>query len=405
MRSNDFRPDGSQVESAGAVERPSPKRPRKALRKFFLPPQGSRRWRRALPWMTLLVILVGLVVGAAHAWAWTNSSAFCGTTCHTMPPQYASYQLSAHSRVSCVECHIGREFVGKQLPRKAEHAQFIFQMAFGLYKYPVYVKGMRPARDACETCHTPAKFSNDSLVVKPHFALDESNTASSTQLVMHIGGGMQREGLGYGIHWHVENKVEFSSTDPLDQDIPYIRVTKPDGTVMEYTDATAGLDTSTVKQVDLKTMDCMTCHNRVSHAIPYPDQSVESSMARGVISSDIPFIRREAAKALTAGYASNDLAFAGIAQALDTFYKTSYRDFYVAEADKLHAAIAEVQRIYSVSVFPDQALDWNTHPDNLGHINSPGCFRCHDGKHLDSAKKPIRLECDLCHSVPVVTGS
>ena len=390
--------------AAERVKRVPRKRVRKALRKFFLPPQGSRRWRRILPWCTVLVILVGLVVGGAYGWAYTNSPAFCGTTCHTMPPQYASYQLSAHSRVSCVECHIGREFIGKQLPRKAEHSQFIFRMAFGLYEYPIFVKGMRPARDACETCHTPAKFSNDSVVVKQHYLPDETNTASSTYLVMHIGGGTQREGLGYGIHWHVENKVQFASTDHLDQNIPYIKVTAADGTVTEYRDITSSFDASTVKDGDLKTMDCMTCHNRVSHSIQYPDQSVESSLARGVISSDIPYIRREAVKALTLGYANQDEAFAGIALALDTFYKTSYPDFYATGANEIQAAVKELQRIYSVSVFSDQKLDWTTHPDNLGHINSPGCFRCHDGKHLDSAKKSIRLECNLCHSIPIAAG-
>ena len=206
MSSQDLGREEDQVAvDTGRAKRIPHKRVRKALRKFFLPPQGSRRWRRILPWFTLLVIIIGLVVGGAYGWAYTNSPAFCGTTCHTMPPQYASYQLSAHSRVSCVECHIGREFIGKQLPRKAEHSQFIFRMAFGLYEYPIFVKGMRPARDACETCHTPAKFSNDSVVVKQHYLPDETNTASSTYLVMHIGGGTQREGLGYGIHWHVEN--------------------------------------------------------------------------------------------------------------------------------------------------------------------------------------------------------
>ena len=404
--------DGTQAQAstdqAASTKQPKPRsrrRVRKALRMFFLPPQGARIWRRLLPWATVLVIIVGAIIGSAHAWAWSNSPGFCGATCHTMPPQYATYELSPHSRVSCVECHIGRDFIGKQLPRKAVHMQFIFRMAFGLYEYPIYVKGMRPARDACETCHSPIKFSNDSLIVKQKYAPDENNTPSSIYLVMHIGGGSQRQGLGYGIHWHVENKVQFVSTDALDQNIPYIRVTKADGTVTEYTDITANFNTSSVAPGGLKTMDCITCHNRVSHTIPYPGESLDNSLARGAISIDIPFIRREALKALTKGYANEAQAFAGIAQSLGTFYMTSYSDFSATGADKIQAAITEVQRIYSVSVFSDQLLDWDTHPDNLGHIDSPGCFRCHDGKHLDAAKKAIRLECNLCHSVPVVAGS
>jgi hypothetical protein len=380
------------------------KRVGRRLRKFFLPPEGSRLWRRVLPWATLMVIIIGIVVGSAHAWAWTNSPAFCGTTCHTMPPQYASYQLSAHSRVTCVECHIGREFIGKQLPRKTEHMQFIFRMAFGLYEYPIYVKGMRPARDACETCHAPTKFSSDALVVKQHYLPDQTNTPYSISLIMKIGGGTQREGLVRGIHWHIENKVQFISTDKLDQTIPYVRVTNSDGSVDEYVDAGSKFDTSSIDKSSLKTMDCITCHNRVSHTVAAPVDSIESSISRGVISGDIPHIRDLGVQALTREYADQEQAFAGIAQALHTYYKTSEPEFYATGLDKLEAAIAEIQRIYSVSVFKDQKVDWNTHPDNVGHINSPGCFRCHDGKHLSAAKQAIRLECNLCHSIPVVTA-
>lgn len=73
-------------------------------------------------------------------------------------------------------------------------------------------------------------------------------------------------------------------------------------------------------------------------------------------------------------------------------------------ADKITDAIAVLQQVYTDTVFIDQKMDWNTHPSNIGHINSPGCFRCHDGKHLNANNEAIRLECNLCHSVPIVTG-
>ena len=394
------------VESAADQVKPRPRRRvRRALRRFFLPPEGSRLWRRMLPWVTVVVILIGLAAGGAHGWAWTNSPAFCGTTCHTMPPQYASYQLSPHSRVTCVECHIGREFIGKQLPRKTVHMQFVFRMAFGLYEYPIYVKGMRPARDACETCHSPAKFADDSLRVKQHYLKDEANTAYSISLIMKTGGGTQREGLGRGIHWHIENKVQFMSTDKLDQKIPYVRVTNSDGSIDEYADVESGFDTSSVDSSSLKTVDCITCHNRISHTVAQPADAIESSLSRGVISGDIPYIRDLGVQVLTREYANQEQALAGIAQALDAYYKTSYPEFYATEGDKVQAAIAEIQRIYSVSVFEEQEVDWNTHPDNVGHTDFPGCFRCHDGKHLNAANEAVRLECNLCHSIPVVTGS
>jgi mono/diheme cytochrome c family protein len=87
---------------------------------------------------------------------------------------------------------------------------------------------------------------------------------------------------------------------------------------------------------------------------------------------------------------------------LDRYYQNSL--YYKGHEDEIHAAIKEIQNIYDRTVFQDQKIDWTTHPNNLGHINSPGCFRCHDGKHLDSKQQAIRLECNLCHSVPVVSG-
>ena len=394
-----------KVECAVPAKRRRRKRVRKALRIFFLPGQGSRRWRRVLPWVALLVILIGVGTGGAYFWTWTNSPAFCGQLCHTMPPQYAAYQLSPHSRVSCVECHIGREFILQQIPRKSVHTQFLFRTAFGLYEYPIYATSMRPARVACETCHSPDKFSDDSVRVKKHYLPNESNAEYDIYLIMKTGGGTKREGLGRGIHWHVENEVQFLSTDKLDQNIPYIRVTNDDGSVDEYVDVESDLDTSSIDEKDLKTMDCITCHNRISHSIPTPAESVDSSISRGVISSDIPYIRDLAVQVLTRDYPDQEQAFVGIDQALDTYYKRYQQDFYATGQDKLQAAIAEIQRIYSVSVFKDQDLDWNTHPNNVGHIDSPGCFRCHDGKHLDAADQAVRLECNLCHSIPVVAGT
>lgn len=397
--------DSAEKFEPAGPKRSRRKRVRSALRTFFRPQSGSPWWRRALPWLTGVVILIGLVIGGAYTWAWTNSPGFCGEICHTMPPQFVSYELSPHSRVACVECHIGRDFIGKQLPRKTEHLQFIFRTIFHIYDYPIFATSMRPARDACETCHAPDKFSNDSMTVKKHYTPDEANTEYSIYLIMHTGGGTAREGLGRGIHWHIENKVQFQSTDKLDQNIPYVKVTNSDGSVEEYVDAASDLDPKSVDPKKLKTMDCITCHNRASHEIAAPVDSVESSMSHGVISTDIPYIRDLAVQVLTRQYADQQQAFAGIAQALDDYYKKSQPAFYATGADKLKAAIAEIQRIYSVSVFSEQKLDWTTHPNNVGHIESAGCFRCHDGKHLNTAKQAIRLECNLCHSIPVVAGA
>ncbi len=379
------------------------KRFARTLRNFFRPARGSSTWRRVLPWATALVVVIGVVIAAAYLWTYTNSPEFCGQSCHTMPPEYAAYELSPHSRVKCVECHIGRDFIGAQIFRKAGDLRHVIAATFKTYEYPIYAKNMRPAPQICEKCHSPEKFSDESLRINTHFASDEANTESSIYLLMKTGGGTKSEGLGRGIHWHIENKVEFLSTDKLDQTIPYVRVTYDDGSVTEYVDAESDLDTSAVAPNSLKTVDCMTCHNRITHVVPMPDQAVDSAIARGVISSDIPNLRKKGVEALTREYLDKDEALAGIAE-LEGYYEQTYPDFYSQSQDEVEAAVAELQRIYSASVFEDQKVDWTTHPDNLGHIYFPGCFRCHDGKHLSAENEAIRLECNLCHSVPVVSA-
>jgi hypothetical protein len=377
---------------------------REKLRNFFFPPAGSPRWLLILPYAILGVVTISLLVGGAYVWDYTNSPVFCGETCHTMPPEYAAYQLSPHSRVACVECHIGREFIGNQIFRKAGDVRHVIAVTFNTYEYPIRAKGMRPAPEICEKCHSPEKFSDDSLRVKEHFTPDLQNTPYSIYLVLKTGGGSKRVGLGRGIHWHIENQVEFFATDQLSQNIPYVRVTNDDGSIDEYVDIQSGFNTASVNEEDLQTMDCITCHNRISHTISYPEQSVDNALARGVISADIPDIRRIGAEILSIEYTDQEQALDSISK-LETYYETTFPDFYLDNQQLVADAIAELQNIYATSVFESQEVDWDTHPNNVGHNNDPGCFRCHDGKHLNDDDEAIRLECNLCHSIPVVAGT
>jgi hypothetical protein len=130
---------------------------------------------------------------------------------------------------------------------------------------------------------------------------------------------------------------------------------------------------------------------------------VDQLLNRGVISPRIPEIRKKAVEVLRASYETTELAFNGIA-GLSNYYRAYYPDFYDLNQELIEAAIAALQEAYTQSVFPEQKANWDTHPDNVGHMKSPGCFRCHDGKHLNSNGEAIRLECNLCHSIPVVAG-
>ena len=372
------------------------------LKRFFFPPAGTPTWLRLVPYIVLGVLTFVVLIFGAYGWEYTNSPEFCGTACHTMPPEYTSYLTSPHARVDCVECHIGRGFIATRITRKAGDAKHIIRLAFKDYEFPIRAGELRPARETCERCHFPEKFSDDSLREIKNYGDDAANTPESLYLILKTGGGSKRLGLGQGIHWHIENPIYYLPTDPEEQAIPYVRVIAEDGSVTEYFDIEANLNPDTINQDDLKEMDCITCHNRITHLVNHPEDMVDQLLGRGVISPSIPEIRRLGVDLLYRPYESTQMALNSIA-GLEGFYQEYYWEYYESNQTLIEDAVQALQDAYTNSVYPEQKSDWNSHPNNVGHEFSPGCFRCHDGKHLNSQEQAIRLECNLCHSIPVVS--
>jgi nitrate/TMAO reductase-like tetraheme cytochrome c subunit len=381
------------------------KRLRKFSSYFITPDRTAPRWVRLLPYGTLIVagLLIFLLGGAG--WEYTNSSEFCGTACHTMPPEYAAYQISPHARINCVECHIGRGFIATQFTRKAGDLSHVVRYVGADYEVPIYVKNLRPATQVCERCHSPEKFSDDSLREYRRYDAAQNNALSATFLAFKTGGGTLREGRGKGIHWHIENKVEYIATDDprLEQEIPWVRVTfAGSGEVNEYTDIEANLPADFVaqNQENIKIVDCMTCHNRISHLFRSPSDALDDAMARGVISPAIPYFKQNAVTVMERKYPIMDEARQAIA-GLKDYYAVNWSSYYNTHTETVDTAVQDLLAIYERMVFPTMDVSWNTHPNNLGHREWPGCFRCHDGKHLNEKQESIRIECNLCHSIPL----
>ena len=365
------------------------------------------RFRNRGLWISFLsLVLVGLIlvitlVTVPPVWEYTNSPAFCGTTCHTMPPEYSTYLVSPHARTLCVDCHIGRDLLIVQAARKAGHMRLLADTVLQNYELPIRTSEMRPARETCEMCHFPEKFSDDSLRVIHSFDNNRTNDPYSIYLLMHTGGGSQREGLGRGIHWHVENRITYIALDKEEQEIPWVRVETSDGQTVDYNAVNSPVDTENLGQYEMHEMDCITCHNRISHLVKTPTRAVDQALFQGDISSDIPFIRTRAVELLSATYGSvadAEQAFAS----LDEYYRDNYAEFYAEGQQQVLDAIALLEVLYQDSNYPDQNLNWSTHPNNIGHRDSPGCFRCHDGQHFSTDGQVVRLECNLCHSIPQV---
>jgi hypothetical protein len=168
--------------------------------------------------------------------------------------------------------------------------------------------------------------------------------------VVKTGGGSKREGLGRGIHWHIENKVLYQPSDSEHQEIPYVRVVEDDGSKKGFVDVEANIDPTKVNEADLVEMDCITCHNRVTHMFFSPEDTVDGLIQRNLIASDIPDIRRQAVAAYSQIYDTTEKGLVGI-EGISTYYQTYYGDYYAANQAKIEAAIQALKEAYQNSVY------------------------------------------------------
>jgi len=141
------------------------------------------------------------------------------------------------------------------------------------------------------------------------------------------------------------------------------------------------------------------CHNRPTHIYVPPDQAVDQSLLARRIDVSLPFVKQQAVTVLTATYPTKDEALRGIASGMQDFYEKKYPDLAKSRQLEIRNAVTEIQQIYSRTTFPDMKLNWQTHPNNLGHFYYPGCFRCHDGQHVSADGRVISKDCNQCHTM------
>ncbi len=334
--------------------------------------------------------------GSYQTYHYSESDRFCGQVCHAaMNPEFVAYQHGAHARVDCVECHVGS---GAQWFVKAKLNGTHQLIAFTLdnYKRPIEtpLKNLRPAQDTCEKCHWPAKFAGNVERSFNHTLSDKKNTPYTVSLLLHVNRSAPGSPFG-GIHWHVSEteRVEYYAVDVKRQDIPWMRVTnRKDGTSRVFrTEAFKGEPPPEA----IRVMDCMDCHNRPAHSFPTANDTVERAIAIGTLSGKLPAVKRVAVQALTQKEITTD---GQAAQKIADFMAAKYTD--PAIAAELPGAIATVQQIFSTTIFPERKADWRVYPNNIGHKDWPGCFRCHDDKHKTALGQTVRSsDCTSCHTL------
>ncbi|HEX9162389.1 MAG TPA: NapC/NirT family cytochrome c [Thermoanaerobaculia bacterium] len=342
--------------------------------------------------------------GSYQAYHYTDSDSFCGTMCHEiMHPEYTAYKLSPHARVGCVNCHIGAGATW-YVKSKLSGAYQVYATIANKYPKPVPtpVHNLRPAQETCEQCHWPEKFWGAQLKVFNHFAYDEANTPRETRMLIKTGGGSPSSGMVAGIHWHmnIANEITYLATDEHRQQIAWVRMrNRNTGQSIEYKLADAKISPAQMSPDKLRRMDCVDCHNRPTHIYQPPDRSVDTALLAGRISRTLPYIKQQAVTVLTKDYKSTPEAANAIAAGLRKYYQTTYPDIAKNRSKDLDQAIAAVQMIFQTSRFPEMNVDWRTHPNNVGHFYSQGCFRCHDDNHVSADGKKISKDCTICHTL------
>lgn len=353
---------------------------------------------RTLALLTLLnIAFFGLM--SARTLTFMDQPNFCGTACHTvMNPEWVTYQQSPHARVKCVECHVG-EGAQAVIDSKLNGLWQIISVTFDLYEKPIPtpVHQLRPARETCEKCHWPSKHYGRRLQTMVTHDFDKESTPEFTTLILKVDA--TREPAKAGIHWHIadENEVRYTSVNDEREEIIWTDVMLPDGSRRRYNNI--DLEYEQDADLDIRTMDCVDCHNRATHIYEDPERAVDERIRAGEISRKLPYIKREALEALTIDYPDTASAIRGMESHLTNFYQRNYPEVLSKQADDLESAIESLRGCYRRNIHPEMNITWGAYESHIGHEGDGGCFRCHNPAMEDDEGNTIDYDCTLCHSI------
>jgi nitrate/TMAO reductase-like tetraheme cytochrome c subunit len=377
-------------------------RRRKLRKKGELPPEGQPIDPRS-PAVRRLVIFIAVTAFANiiiasqlsySAVRYMESPNFCGTTCHVMHPEFAAYEVAAHSKVECASCHVGSG-ASSFVRSKLNGIRQVMHLAFNTYPRPIPepLEKLRPATETCESCHARRRFFGDRMRDLASYGTDEQNTVTHTVLMMHLGtGGAHSSGV-HGAHLGEGVTLRYYPADDVRQNIPYVEYTAAGKTTVF---ATAGAKVETDK---LRAMQCTDCHNRPAHTFQLPERAMDRAMAFGDISPALPFAKKQGLEILKQTYGSSSEAAAKIPAAFEDYYRKNYPQIYAQQHDEVVHSGRALLGVYQRNVFPEMKVTWGTYPNNLGHTDFTGCFRCHDEQHTSAEGKTITQDCSSCHNI------
>jgi hypothetical protein len=360
---------------------------------------ANPQFRRLLKFLAVtttvnLVIGSQLVYRAVH---YMETVSFCGQTCHTvMAPEYTAYANSPHANVACVDCHIGpgaNWFVQSKISGSWQ----VVSVSLNLFPRPIPtpIESLRPARETCESCHWPQKYGGDRVRVVDKFADDEENTHTKTVLMMHIGGGNGYRGI-HGAHMGPGIVMRYAPSDSSRQKIPWVELQKNGQTVTYQAKDYQGDGPG---DMPVRVMDCIDCHNRPSHTFEVPERGIDRMLAEGKLDPSLPYARKTSLEILKAAYITTDDARREIPAKFAKFYQENYPEVWKTQKPAVEAGSIAILKVFSDNVFPEMKVTWGSYPNNLGHTDFPGCFRCHDNRAGSQEGTKLARNCSSCHKL------
>jgi nitrate/TMAO reductase-like tetraheme cytochrome c subunit len=408
-----------QEAPAPEADRPAPTRAAGRLRRLVRMARLRRIFRRPRSRRGLfaLVLVVGgfatlVGYGGVSLIQWTETADFCGR-CHTMGPELVAHAAGPHRDVACAECHVEPGLAG-WVKAKLNGTRQLIEIVIGSFPEPIPAPDhdrLPDPRDTCLKCHDLDRMATSALITAIQFTPDEANTRQFVGLLLRPASGDLFD-VNRSVHWHVLQNVEFGSRQANAQQVDWVQVTRSDGTVEEYiaqgqvqSSLNAASDLARLRATEpARPMDCLVCHNRVGHPIETPRVALDAALSAGRINVGLPFIKREAMRLLWGDYPSIDAADEAM-DGLRGFYEATYPALYHSVPFEVDAAIDQLKLIYRLTATPELKISAGTYPNNLGHTDFLGCFRCHDGGHFqvrDGAltNTAIPSKCDTCHTFP-----
>jgi len=348
-----------------------------------------------------LIAIIFISIAGYRTLSFMEQPRFCGTACHSvMGPEWATYQKSPHSKVKCVQCHVG-EGVEALIESKMSGLRQMILASVNAYSKPVPtpVHQLRPSRETCEKCHWPEKFYGNRLKIIKRYGYDKSSTPTYNTLSLKIDTG-NKTGKS-GIHWHIgtNSEVRYTSVGDLRREMIRIDVKQSNGSYKHFYNKRLTDKSSLVKKEDMRVMDCVDCHNRATHIYEEPTFAVDDRMSRGLVDTSLPFIKREMVAAITKNYNNRAAGFKGIETHLKNFYSINFSKETLGKQKSIDEAISVAKEIYGRNIHPYMKVDWGTYPNHLGHRQGEGCFRCHNENMVDDTGKHIPYDCTMCHSI------